>query len=165
MNSPLNPTDVHKQAAFMEAMGQQSFDWTDYLSGKLSDQQDRELLKAVRLAYSLINEEVNNELLPAVVKFTREPSTVTLTSVLDGLVDSVYVLYQLSNTLKLPFDAAFREIHNSNMAKRGLDGKVTFRNDGKVLKPEGWTPPKLHALLSREFTLPRSDSPEGDQTP
>lgn len=158
-------TDVQKQAAFMEAMGQLRFDWRDHLSGKLSAQQDTELTKAIRLAYSLINEEVNHELLPAVVKFTREPSTVTLTTVLDGIVASVYVLYQLSNTLKLPFDAAFREIHNSNMAKRGLDGKVTFRDDGKVLKPEGWTPPRLHALLAREFNLQRSDSLEGDQTP
>lgn len=158
-------TDVNKQAAFMEAMDQLSFDWRDYLSGKLSDRQDEELRRAIRLACALINEEVNWELLPAVMKFTQEPSTVTLATVLDGIIDSVYVLYQLSNTLKLPFDAAFREIHNSNMAKRGLDGKVTFRDDGKVLKPEGWTPPKLHALLMREFNLPRSDSLEGDQTP
>lgn len=158
-------TDVQKQAAFMEAMGQRRVDWRDQLSGRLSPHQDMVLTKAIRLACALINEEVNWELLPAVVKFTREPSTITLASVLDGIVDSVYVLYQLSNVLKLPFDAAFQEIHSSNMAKRGPDGKVTFRDDGKVLKPEGWTPPKLHALLMREFNLPRSDSLEGDQTP
>ena len=149
-----HPTDVNKQAAFMEAMGQLRFDWREYLSGKLSSAQDLELLKALDLAANLISEEVTWELLPALDRFQREPSTVTLTAVLDGIVDSVYVLYQLSNTLKLPFDAAFQEIHGSNMAKRGLDGKVTFRSDGKVLKPEGWTPPRLHALLMREFNTP-----------
>jgi len=165
MTHTANFTDVSKQAAFMEAMGQLRFDWRDYIFGKLSSQQDKELMKALALAADLITEEVAYELLPALARFQREPSTITLVAVLDGLVDSVYVLYQLSNTLKLPFDAAFREVHNSNMAKRGLDGKVTFRDDGKVLKPDGWTPPRLHALLLRELTLQHSNNLEEDPTP
>ena len=30
-----------------------------------------------------------------------------------------------------------------------VDGKVLRREDGKVMKPEGWTPPELGAILAR----------------
>ena len=40
----------------------------------------------------------------------------------------------------------FNEVHRSNMAKL-VDGKVIRREDGKVLKPEGWQPPQLAQFL------------------
>ena len=39
-------------------------------------------------------------------------------------------------------------IHASNMSKLGEDGQPVRREDGKILKPEGWTPPDLAALLN-----------------
>ena len=44
------------------------------------------------------------------------------------------------------YDDAFNEVHRSNMAKL-VDGKVIRREDGKVLKPEGWQPPNLPQFL------------------
>ena len=32
---------------------------------------------------------------------------------------------------------------------RGLTGKVIKREDGKVLKPEGWTPPDIKSILRK----------------
>jgi len=40
----------------------------------------------------------------------------------------------------------FAEVHRSNMAKL-VDGKVIRREDGKVLKPEGWTPPDVKGAM------------------
>ncbi|MFS0884935.1 hypothetical protein [Aeromicrobium sp. 179-A 4D2 NHS] len=44
-------------------------------------------------------------------------------------------------------DALFTEVHRSNMAKVGPDGQVIRREDGKVLKPEGWTAPDIESVL------------------
>ena len=103
------------------------------------------------LAVKLIQEEVNEELLPAVQDFSNPQfdKTAMLIDILDGAVDAVYVIYQLCNTLGLPFDEAFAEVHRSNMAKRAPDGTVHYREDGKVLKPHGWTPPNLRAIIAR----------------
>lgn len=132
----------------------------------------------VRLAVSLIDEEVNKELLTEVVYLltaldkTQELQNVgklpnpedlqelveRLTIVADGIVDSVYVLFQLANTLHLPFDALFAEVHRSNMSKfhRLEDGtiKAIKREDGKILKPESYSPPDLKSIIVRELFAP-----------
>jgi len=54
------------------------------------------------------------------------------------------------NSLGLPFDAAFHEVHKSNMNKFTMvDGqyKILKRVDGKVVKPHDWTPPNLMSIL------------------
>jgi predicted HAD superfamily Cof-like phosphohydrolase len=43
-------------------------------------------------------------------------------------------------------DEVFKEVHRSNMAKL-VDGKVIRREDGKILKPAGWTPPDIKGVL------------------
>jgi predicted HAD superfamily Cof-like phosphohydrolase len=64
--------------------------------------------------------------------------------VLDALIDLQYVLD--GAFLSLGFhdvkDAAFREVHSSNMSKLGADGKPIVRpEDGKILKgPEYFEP-------------------------
>lgn len=71
------------------------------------------------------------------------------TGVLDALVDLQYVLD--GAFLALGFarykDVAFHEVHKTNMMKIGPDGKVKRREDGKILKPEGWQPPNLSQFL------------------
>lgn len=65
--------------------------------------------------------------------------------VLDALTDLQYVLD--GAYLQLGYahlkDAAFAEVHRSNMSKLGADGKPIRRADGKVLKGPGYTPPNL----------------------
>ena len=46
------------------------------------------------------------------------------------------------------FNKAWEIVHHANMSKVGEDGKVHYREDGKVLKPKGWTPPNLEHLVA-----------------
>lgn len=43
----------------------------------------------------------------------------------------------------LPFNEVWAEVHRSNMAKAG----GPRREDGKILKPEGWTPPDIASVV------------------
>ena len=67
--------------------------------------------------------------------------------VLDAICDSIYVLIGLALKMGFKLDAAFREVHRSNMSKLGEDGKPIKRSDGKVLKGPNFTPPKLEAFI------------------
>ncbi len=66
---------------------------------------------------------------------------------LDACVDMVYVIVGTAVEAGLPFDEAFAAVHSANMMKRDKDGKVRYDDNGKVVKPEGWTPPDIKALL------------------
>jgi len=66
----------------------------------------------------------------------------------DALADSLYVVYGSGWTLGLPLQDVFDEVHRSNMAK--VDDSTGFcvvSPDGKVLKPQGWTPPDVASVL------------------
>jgi predicted HAD superfamily Cof-like phosphohydrolase len=66
----------------------------------------------------------------------------------DGLADVIYVAVGAALEFGIPLDRVWAEVHRSNMAKVDpVTGKVTKRADGKVLKPEGWTPPDVAGVL------------------
>jgi predicted HAD superfamily Cof-like phosphohydrolase len=65
----------------------------------------------------------------------------------DALADIVYIAIGTALHYGIPIDDVMREVHRSNMAKVGPDGTVTKRDDGKILKPEGWEPPRIQAVL------------------
>ena len=71
-----------------------------------------------------------------------------LVEVLDALADIGYILAGtiINHGMQNIYDDAFDEVHRSNMAKL-VDGKVLRRDDGKVMKPEGWQPPQLAQFL------------------
>ena len=73
-----------------------------------------------------------------------------MVEVLDALADIGYILAGtiINHGMQDIFDASFDEVHRSNMAKL-VDGKVLRREDGKVLKPEGWMPPNLGQFLKQ----------------
>ena len=104
---------------------------------------------AVRLGIKLVHEEWNEETYPVIQKYLANPSLENLAEVADGIVDTVYVLMQLSRALGVPFDKCWEAVHAANMAKVGPDGKVIRREDGKILKPEGWKPPNIWEVLNR----------------
>lgn len=66
---------------------------------------------------------------------------------IDGFVDLLYVTYGAIITLGIDIDPFFNAVHASNMAKLGPDGKPIVREDGKIMKPEGWQPPDIKAVL------------------
>lgn len=93
-----------------------------------------------KLYSDLIEEEVN-ELFAAV----RDEDKVEQ---LDALVDILVVTIGALHSLGADGEGAWNEIMRTNFAKIDPNtGKVRKREDGKVLKPEGWEPPKLEAFL------------------
>ena len=69
-----------------------------------------------------------------------------LVEVADALADIIYIAYGTAVAYGIPLDRVFAEVHKSNMAKL-VDGKVIRRADGKILKPETWTPPDIKSVL------------------
>jgi len=69
---------------------------------------------------------------------------------LDALIDILVVTAGALNSLGVDAGGAWKEVMRSNFAK--IDprtGKVNRREDGKVLKPAGWEPPRLKEFLRR----------------
>jgi predicted HAD superfamily Cof-like phosphohydrolase len=67
---------------------------------------------------------------------------------LDALIDILVVTIGAIHSLGVDSEGAWKEVVQSNMAKIDtVTGKVKKREDGKVLKPEGWTPPNLHPYV------------------
>lgn len=75
------------------------------------------------------------------------------TDVFDGILDLLVVTVNFGLSLGLPLQDGWDEVLRSNMAKVGPTGVVERREDGKVLKPDGWTPPDLAAVLQNAPAL------------
>ena len=90
----------------------------------------------IELRIKLLTEEVQ--------EYAEAARSGDLVEVLDALADIGYILAGtiINHGMQDIYDDAFNEVHRSNMAKL-VDGKVIRRDDGKVLKPEGWQPPQL----------------------
>ena len=69
---------------------------------------------------------------------------------LDALIDILFVTIGAIHSAGFDAEGAWREVMNTNFAKIGNDGKVRKREDGKVLKPVGWTPPNLTPFLEKQ---------------
>lgn len=82
-------------------------------------------------------------------EFRRAVERRDIVQVADALADVIYVAVGTALEFGIPLDRVWAEVQRSNMAKRDpATGKVRHRDDGKVLKPEGWTPPNIAAALS-----------------
>ena len=67
---------------------------------------------------------------------------------LDALVDILVVTIGAIHSMGADAEGAWQEVFQTNLAKIDPDtGKVTKREDGKVLKPPGWRAPKLAPFL------------------
>jgi len=105
------------------------------------DQKETGFGKQATLYIVLIREEFD-ELMNA---FFRQ----NMVDIADGCADLKWVIEGLEHTLKIPQQDVWNEVARSNLAKIDDEtGKVLKRNDGKVLKPEGWTPPDIKSILN-----------------
>lgn len=87
----------------------------------------------VNLYFKLIDEEYT-EFLQAKDKVDE----------LDACMDMIWVILGYCHMRGFKVDAAWNEVARSNLAKINQQtGKVIKREDGKVMKPQGWTPPDL----------------------
>lgn len=135
--------------------------------GKISDNYSKEVLVTRR---KLIAEEVVEELFTALDKIIQNDGVGSLEQkrdVLDAICDSIYVLLGLAVVMGLPFDTAFGLVHAANMRKVMGEGLPKFREDGKILKPEGWESPDraLFELLMQTFYQATAATAKGQAHP
>ena len=68
---------------------------------------------------------------------------------LDALIDILVVTIGAIHSLGADAEGAWKEVMSTNFAKIDKQtGRVRKREDGKVLKPAGWTPPNLEPFVS-----------------
>ena len=72
-----------------------------------------------------------------------------IVEIADACADLKWVIEGLEHTLKLPQQKIWNEVARSNLSKISPNGKVIKREDGKVLKPEGWSPPNIKEILEK----------------
>ena len=69
---------------------------------------------------------------------------------LDACMDMIWVILGYCYMKGYDVQGAWNEVARSNLAKINPEtGKVIKREDGKVLKPEGWTPPNLKPFVKQ----------------
>lgn len=91
-----------------------------------------------RLRMKLLEEEF--------LEYMEGETTSDLENIAKELADIIYIVCGTAVSYGIPLDRVFDEVHRSNMAKL-VDGKPIRREDGKILKPEGWTPPDVNKIL------------------
>jgi len=70
------------------------------------------------------------------------------TETLDALIDILVVTIGAIHSMGADGEGAWKEVMATNFAKIDKEtGKVRKREDGKVLKPIGWTAPNLSPFL------------------
>jgi predicted HAD superfamily Cof-like phosphohydrolase len=71
---------------------------------------------------------------------------------LDALIDILVVTIGAIHSMGADAEGAWKEVMRTNFAKIDKDtGKVRKREDGKVLKPTGWTAPELAPFVGTQL--------------
>lgn len=92
----------------------------------------------LELRHKLIDEE-STEVLTAL--FNRD-----MVGVADGLADLIFVALGTAVELGIDLRPVWDEVVRANNAKVG----GPTREDGKILKPDGWLPPDIQGVLDRQ---------------
>jgi len=69
---------------------------------------------------------------------------------LDALIDILVVTIGAIHSAGFDGEGAWNEVMRSNFSKVSKDGKVRKREDGKILKPIGYSAPNLTPFLRKE---------------
>ena len=119
--------ELNKVKEFMDASGQMV-----NVVPTIPDESTRQL------RHSILIEEINE----------LQAATTHIDS-LDAITDILYVLLGTAHAYGLgdKVQAAFNEVHRSNMTKVMPNGKVMKRDDGKIIKPDTYEPPNLKKVL------------------
>ena len=101
-------------------------------------------------------EDINQDQFDLYLKLIKEEVDELQTAVdnndrieqLDALTDILVVTIGAIHSMGADAEGAWKEVMRTNFAKIDKDtGKVRKREDGKVLKPLGWTPPDLKPFV------------------
>ena len=120
---------VNSVAAFMDLAGQPMHD-----APALPSEDRRQLRR------DLLAEEFR--------EYCEAESADDMTEIADALGDMMVIIAGTALEYGIPLDEVLIEIMRSNHDKFP-DGIVRRRDDGKILKPEGWTPPDVEGVLER----------------
>ncbi len=98
--------------------------------------QFRLYVNLIKEEYTELNEAINNN---------------DQVETLDALIDILVVTIGAIHSMGSDAEGAWKEVMKTNFAKIDKEtGKVRKREDGKVLKPVGWTAPELAPFLKKE---------------
>ena len=98
--------------------------------------------KQFNMYINLIDEE-SKELIEAIKNQDRVET-------LDALIDIIVVTTGALHCLGVDAPGAWKEVMHSNFAKIDpTTGKVKRREDGKILKPDNWEPPRLNRYVQK----------------
>lgn len=104
----------------------------------------------VRLRMRLIREEFD-EVMVELATLTRVQDADAVNEafqrLLKELADLRYVTEGCAVSLGLPIDAAYAEVHRSNMSKLGEDGLPIYDAGGKVLKGPDYQPANMERFV------------------
>lgn len=85
------------------------------------------------------------------------------TEQLDALIDIMVVTAGALHSLGVDAEDAWKEVMRSNFAKVDpITGRVNRREDGKILKPANWEPPRLAGYVRESKWDHYSDLPSPD---
>ena len=122
------PNPFDDQARFMQASGQSTEQFNP---------------EQFNLYVALINEECQ-ELDQAIQALDKVET-------LDALVDILVVTIGAIHSMGADAEGAWDEVMRTNLAKiDSVTGRVNRREDGKILKPQGWQPPQLAPFLRKQ---------------
>ncbi len=95
------------------------------------------------LYVKLIDEEYNDELKEAIANNDK-------VEMLDALIDILVVTIGAIHSMGADGEGAWKEVMRSNFSKIDKEtGMVRKREDGKVLKPVGYSPPELAVFVKK----------------
>jgi predicted HAD superfamily Cof-like phosphohydrolase len=70
----------------------------------------------------------------------------------DSFVDAWYYMLNTASKKGVNLDSIFDVVHGANMAKCFPDGTFHRREDGKVIKPDGWSEPDIVGEIERQLS-------------
>ena len=71
----------------------------------------------------------------------------------DALVDIEYYIHDMGCRKGMNLERIFNLVHEANMAKRDpRTNEFIIREDGKIMKPEGWNPPSVSGEIYRQMS-------------
>lgn len=85
------------------------------------------------------------------VKFNNEAELIG--QQYDAFVDAWYYMLNASAKKGVNLCSIFDRVHEANMAKRFPDGTFHRREDGKVIKPDGWKEPDITGEVERQMKV------------
>jgi predicted HAD superfamily Cof-like phosphohydrolase len=97
------------------------------------------------LSYENNLKEEQAELREAMQRYVKDPSEKNRAELCKEWADVQVVLSNIAVYFDIPADPAFNRVHENNMTKV-VDGKLRIREDGKILKPEGYVKPDMRGL-------------------